>query len=317
MKVFALVLMLLSPFVIYNVGEEPQNPKRMQMPAKAVMGEYFGEEAPDSIPKLFASGIISSPDYEHGSPSFSPDGNEVYWSVRIANTVGREQIRCMKKVKNRWSAPFIASFSGKENGDLYPTFSYDGKKIYFTSDRPLRMHEQPTNRNIWVAEKKGRDWLEPAPVGFDSLDAYGISIARDGTLYFMAQRSDKIGSYDLYRSRLTNGQYNKPERLRDSISTEYYEDCPFIAPDDSYLLFESNRPGGFGATDFYISYRAKDGSFTTPKNLGNRINTSASERFAYISSGGKYFFFGSNRTGNYDIYWIKASFVLGLTRATP
>lgn len=39
------------------------------------MGDYFGEEAPDSIPQLFAAGIISPPDYEHRSPAFAPDGN--------------------------------------------------------------------------------------------------------------------------------------------------------------------------------------------------------------------------------------------------
>ncbi|HLA69229.1 MAG TPA: hypothetical protein VJN65_05965 [Bacteroidota bacterium] len=274
--------------------------------------DYYGLKPPGVQAELFAPGIISTSDHEHSSPAFSPDGNEVYWSVRIRDIIGREVIRFMQKVNGQWTSPRIASFSDTTSGDLYPTFSLDGKRIYFTSDRPRARNEEPKNRNVWLAGRKGNEWLEPKAIGFDSLDTYGFSLTNDETLYSMAQRSDKTGSYDIYRSRSENGRYTRPQKLRDSINTEHYEDCPYVAPDESFLIFESNRPGGFGSTDLYISFHTTDGSWTAPRNMGSVVNTGSSERFAYLSPDRRYFFFGSNRSGNFDIYWIDATMIDGL-----
>jgi Tol biopolymer transport system component len=127
----------------------------------------------------------------------------------------------------------------------------------------------------------------------------------------MAQETKDRGSrnYDIFTSKIENQKYTKPEKVEYPISTEFYEDCPFISRNERFLIFESNRPGGIGKLDLYISTKDKDGKWTEPINLGNLINSEAEERFPYLSPDGKYFFFGSNRTGNFDIYWINASVI--------
>lgn len=275
---------------------------------------YLNEEPPGLEAKIFAKGIISTEDYEHGSPAFSPDFSEIYWGVYENHVHGNAVIKYIKRTGDSWSEPAIPSFSGYGLGDLYPTFSHDGKEIYFTTDRLSPAIQDTLNRFIWKIKRTEKGWSDPETVWFDSLDIYGISIAVSGNLYFMAQHYKERGSrtYNLYYAQFDNGKYSKSARLEQPISTEYYEDCPFISPDEKFMIFESMRPGGFGKTDLYISKRKNNGQWAEPVNLGKLVNTSESERFSYISPDGKYFFFASKRTGSYEVYWIDASFIYDL-----
>lgn len=276
--------------------------------------KYLNELPPDSLPVIFAKGIISTSNYEHSSPMFSPFYDEIYWSIRINGEYGREIIKYITKEKDNWSEAKVPSFSIEGKGDLYPTFSSDGKELFFTSDRLIPTSADSINRFIWKIKKNRNGWSEPKIVGFDSLDIYGLSISSKGSLYFMAQKPIDRGTskYDIYTSKIENEKYTTPEIVKHPVSTEYYEDCPFISKDDKFLIFESNRPGGFGKLDLYLSIKNEDGSWSQPKNLGKLINSDSSERFPYISPDGKYFFFGSDRTGNFDIYWINASIIYKL-----
>jgi len=276
---------------------------------KVINYNYLNEMSSDSVPLLFAKGIISTQHYEHGSPSFSPSHEEIYWGIRINGEYGKEIIQYISKIEDKWSEPQIPSFSIMGRGDLYPTFSKDGKDIYFTSDRSNASNLEMNPRFIWKVQRDGKEWLDPEIVGFDSLDIYGLSISQKGTLYFMAQaiKDRETMIYDIFYSKLERGKYSRPEKLDYPISTEYYEDGPFISNDEKFLLFESNRPGGNGKVDIYLSSKNEDGTWSLPKNLGKLINSASSERFPYISPDGNYFFFGSDRNGNYDIYWIRSS----------
>lgn len=274
---------------------------------KNIEQNYLNEVPPGLTPKLFAKGIISTQHYEHGNPSFSPFFNEIYWSIRINGEYGKEIINYVKKVNGKWGEVQTASFSKSDKGDLYPTFSYDGNSIYFTSDRETGGQIKSATRGIWKTDRENNNWGEVKIVGFDSLDIFGLSIAENGNLYFMAQKSNVPNAYDLYYSKFINGVYQKPEKLAEPLSTEYYEDCPFISRDEKFLIFESNRPGGAGNLDFYISYKLENGSWGEPINLGTKINSKFAERFPYISPDGKYFFFANDSTGNFDIYWVSAS----------
>lgn len=275
---------------------------------------YLNQVMPGTIPVLFSKGIVSTEDYEHGSPAFSPKYDEIYWSIRLNGEYGKEIIMYISKSKNRWSKSKIPSFSIMGKGDLYPTFSIDGEEMYFTSDRFLPNSTDSINRFIWKVKRNRKDWSEPQIVGFDSLDTYGLSISSTNSLYFMAQAVKDRGTrnFDIYYSAFLDGKYSKPKKLEYPISTDYYEDCPFISYNENFLIFESNRPGGYGKLDLYISTKNKEGKWSEPKNLGKYINSESSERFPYISPDGKYFFFGSDRTGNYDIYWISSSVIYKL-----
>ena len=115
-----------------------------------------------------------------------------------------------------------------------------------------------------------------------------------------------MGEFDIYRSVPENGEYKKVQNLGNVINTRYIEEDPFIAPDESYLLFDSNRPGGYGGYDLYIAWREKSEGWSNPVNLGERINTKYAENRAFISTDGKYLFFTSNRNGTMDTWWVDA-----------
>jgi Tol biopolymer transport system component len=95
-----------------------------------------------------------------------------------------------------------------------------------------------------------------------------------------------------------------------NINDGSYIDGPFIARDESFLIFESDREGGAGSIDLYICFKDSNNNWSTPKNMGPKINSPAAERFAGLSPDGKYFFFGSNRSSTLpDLYWIDASVI--------
>jgi Tol biopolymer transport system component len=93
------------------------------------------------------------------------------------------------------------------------------------------------------------------------------------------------------------------------INTEHNEHDPFIAPDGSYLIFTSDRLGGFGSADLYICFRRNDDSWSQPKNMGPTINSNEYDYCAILSPDEKYFFFSSSRSGNGDVYWVDAKII--------
>lgn len=276
----------------------------------ALKGEYLGQKKPGGKPELFARGIISSIDWEHSAPVFSPDGREVFWT---SISDGMKILR-MRSEGGAWQAPEAASFSGFE--DCYPCFSSDGRRLYYVSYRPLKdgVKNAGIGINLWFVERAGDDWAEPRSVGspFTTGNTFGFSLTEDGTVYF----TDASKGFDIFRSRLVGGRYAEPEKLGPAINSDDMEDEPFIAPDESCLIFKSMRPGGFGGADLYISSQRADGSWTEASNLGPTINTAYGERFPAVSRDGKYFFFGSDRNGNRgDIYWVKTDFLFQLKSA--
>ena len=94
-------------------------------------------------------------------------------------------------------------------------------------------------------------------------------LTKDGTMYFFSNRKGGFGKSDIYHSRLENGEYKVVKNLSSPVNSEFSDYDSFIAPDESYLIFSSDRPGGYGKyNDIYITFRKKDGTWTEPKNLG-------------------------------------------------
>jgi Tol biopolymer transport system component len=142
----------------------------------------------------------------------------------------------------------------------------------------------------------------------------------DGTLYFDGEDGGLSGSYGLYSAYLVDSTFTARKSLPSILQSEHpdFSLCP--APDGSYLLFASFRPGGYGETDLYVSFTLGDGEWSPPVNLGPTINTRANERFPSITRDGEYLFFVSDRridgapsdgpgNGLGDIYWVNAGAV--------
>lgn len=120
-------------------------------------------------------------------------------------------------------------------------------------------------------------------------------------LFFAAERDSGKGKWDIYQADYRDGRYVNSRLLGDEINSEFYEWSPYVAPDESFLIFGSmDRPDGFGGADLYVSLRSADDKWTRAKNLGDAINSKGNEIYPILSPDGKYLFFV--RDG--DVYWV-------------
>jgi ankyrin repeat protein len=272
-----------------------------------LQGDYLGQAKPGQVPVIFAPGFVST-EIPQLNAVFTPDGKEFYFSVRKTNAPFA--IMVTKLVNNRWTKPEIAPFSGTYS-DVDQSIAADGKTFFFCSNRPVNKGGKTKDHDFWVMERTGAGWGEPFHLGFevntDKEDFYP-TVTRDGTLYFSSQREGQ-GTNNVYRSRLVNGKYTKAEKLSDAVNTRHREFDPFIAADESFIIFASGRPGGYGASDLYVSFRQKDGTWKKAKNMGSTINSERSDYTPMLSPDGKYLFFTSGRGGVDDIYWVDAGII--------
>ena len=109
---------------------------------------YFGQKPPGIIPELFAPEIINH--LAHSSPSFTPDGKEIYWST-VSGENETRKIFYVKFENNSWPEPMLATFSGNYHDDQ-PFISSDGEKLYFASKRPKTKNGNEEN-DIWISDK--------------------------------------------------------------------------------------------------------------------------------------------------------------------
>lgn len=277
--------------------------------------DYLNQKPPGMVAELFAPGIVSSSLSEHSAPAFAPDGSVVLWTVM--DKTYRGYLLEMKYQNGSWSKPQKPSFSDTIGDDYYPSFSANGRKLYFSSRRKAPApYSQNIDMRIWEVERTASGWGTPIP--FDTTASggheYSHSITKNGGLYFTSPHGGGT-SMNIHKAEKKNGRYTKPVLLPYSINSVGYEDGSFVAPDESFLIFESDRPEGIaGSIDLYISFKSGDGRWGMPVNMGPKINSGSSERFARLSPDGNYLFFGSSRNTSaanwgFDIYWIDAKVI--------
>ena len=185
-------------------------------------------------PEIFAPGIISSPAND-GSPTFSPDGDTLFFTRSTAHW---SVILESHRLNSQWSHPTLAPFSG-EWPDSSPAMAPDGSYLAFQSTRP----KSGTNladavSNLWRVDRRGGGWSKPVrlpdTVNLPGQSIWKPSIAADGTVYFVV--IDKTGSKRLFLSQLANGALQPAQPLAFSDGTKADVD-PEIAPDGSFLVF--------------------------------------------------------------------------------
>lgn len=260
-------------------------------------GPYLGQKPPGRTAELFAPDIIAAD--LHSVTAFSPQGNEVYWRPM---TEEPNEILFMRLENGAWTPPQIVPFASRFFGSDDPCFSPDGQKLFFTSWRPIRWYEVFNFRErMWYVDRTEQGWSNPQPVGatVNSMDIHWqMSVSAEGTLYFAS-------GGDIYRAHPEGDEYAAPERLDEAINTRFEEGHPFIAPDESYLLFSSDgHADNLGTYDLYISVREADGTWSEARNLGAGINSRYQELYPTVSPDGKYLFFLSDQERGKSVYWV-------------
>jgi Tol biopolymer transport system component len=240
----------------------------------------------DSVLKatvLFAPGLVLG-----SAPTFTPDGKTVYthqWDGKH-HTIMVSYYR-----NNQWTKSKTAEFSGIYD-ELEPCISHDGKKLYFFSDRFA--NGQPGRSELVYMERTKNGWSDPRTLGFPiTIPGSGSgssSLSKNGNLYFGSTRKQNQWPWEIYFSKLLNGKYSEPVNINDTINPGYLSWSHCIAPDESFIIFASEKPGGFGGIDLYVSIK-ENNKWTQAKNFGNKINTEKNEVWPRLSPDGKYLFF--------------------------
>lgn len=257
-------------------------------------GPYLGQKPPGLIPEAFAPGIVTTKNYEY-SGVFTPDLKEFYF-IRGDEENRKQEFVVFKNKNNRWHESVISPRVGQ------PSIAPDGKTMHLG-----RRYMERTETG-W-SERKNLD------LPFKDIRIMRLTASSKGTYYFDTY-DEKKEDFPIRYSRLIDGEYEKPKLLSKEINTGIQLNHPFIAPDESYLIWDAIRDDGYGDSDLYISYRQQDGSWGEAINLGDKINTGAWDAAGYITPDGKYFFFqrmiasGTDGTlPDVDIYWVDAQFI--------
>jgi len=255
-----------------------------------IEGPYMGQKPPGKVAEPFAPGIISKEGWELEGV-FAPGMKEFYFTLDRATNV--------KKFK-----PTVIGFRQHNNvWKKYTEFPRTGEIVFSPDGKRMHMAEG-------YKDRVGDGWSELKSLGpmFDRKD-WGImrlSASAKGTYVF-----DDYKSNDEIRiSTIKDGKRQAPKKMGPIVNTGKWTAHPFIAPDESYLIWDSERAGGYGDTDIYISYRQKDGSWGPAINMGDKVNSDKADFYASVTPDGKYILF--NRTmkkGNIDIYWVDAQII--------
>ncbi len=284
---FIILMFILSLFL--NACSTKKQTKNNDL--KIEKNHYLKQKPPGLTPEPFAPGLVTTGGWENGG-AFSPDMKEFYFLRQVGETNKKQEFVMYKNEGNTWKETVISSRKGQ------PFVSPDGKTMHLG--------------RRYMERKENGDWSEVKKLEspFDSLPIMRLTASSKKTYFFDEFKRDFTG--DIRYSRLIDGKYEKPKLLNKMINTgkSFH---PFIAPDESYIIFDSKREGGYGDSDIYISFRQKNDSWGNPINLGEKVNTKAWEASASVTPDGKYLFFnrnmGSNKYENVDIFWVSAELI--------
>jgi outer membrane protein OmpA-like peptidoglycan-associated protein len=183
------------------------------------------------------------------------------------------------------------------SSEFFPSLPIESNQIIFTR----RIGH--ARDNFFTSKKQGTGWGPSQPL-FGEIDRSenqgALMISQDGTqLVFAAEGAQRsYGRWDIYMSFLTPEGWSEPVNLGGKINTEFWESQPCLSPDKRDLYFVSNRPGGFGGSDIYVSHLV-NGRWSEPENLGPEVNTAGDEDSPFMHADNQTFFFGSNGLTGY------------------
>lgn len=245
---------------------------------------YLGYKPPGLIPEIFVSKKRGNQDWKIGNPN-AIDMDEFYFTYS-----GNDPFEPLVVVyKNEGSSYRVNKYSFSHNpgnnNTLYSRWNY--------------------------IERTDSGWSEIKSLGsmFDRKD-WGImvmSVSSKGTIVF-----DDYKSNDVIRmSKVIDGKLEEPKLLGKHINTGKWTAHPFIAPDESFLIWGSERVDGYGMSDNYISFRQQDGSWGPAINMGNKINSELVENGAKLTPDGKYLLFGRSEEKEKEdgsTYWTTTNY---------
>jgi beta-lactamase regulating signal transducer with metallopeptidase domain len=237
-----------------------------------------------------------------GSPSITADGLTLYFNSNRPGGSGDLDIWVTTRTTTSepWGEPVnLGPTVNTAYWEWAPSISSDGLEIYFNSNRPGGSDDD----DLWVASRAtlDDDWSAPVNLGptvnSSSID-WSQSISADGLeLFFMSNRSGNDDIWITTRAT-TNDPWGTPVNLGPTVNSPSADAMPNISADGRMLFFHSNRPGGLGSWDIWVTMReTKNAEWSAPMNLGPPVNSSDRDGNPCISADGSTLFFWSTRPG--------------------
>lgn len=291
--------------------------------------DYLGQTTPADTPVRFAPDLVSTTHHEHSRIVFSPDGLELYWAVIPVDPAYRpgsghplladqQNIWFTRRSNAGWSQPRVLPLTEDRSASA-PSIDSDGSTFYFkVLDPRADPDERPRPTIQYGVTRENGEWKDPAVVSDvlprrKGMASTSFCFADNGNFYFDSGGPDETGAWrwEMYVSEYGHGKYDEPRLLPGGINDGEVNWCPWIAPDESYLIWSSHREGEAGNGDLYVSFHQPDGSWEVPTNLGESINTTGQERFPSVSPDGRYLFFARHADSETfsDIFWVDAGII--------
>jgi hypothetical protein len=259
-------------------------------------GPYLGQTPPGPVAQVFAPGLIcdTRPHQWESHGHFSANGNTFCFRrlgyVYITENTGQGWTtpKCIESIPYKsWS----------------PCLSPDANSIYFS-----RRYDPPKGWSLHRCVRTSQGWSLPQEIEPPTRPwGAAFSVTTDHRICFLSDR----GCF--WIAPLAGNTWGQVSKI--PVEKGNLKGChPGIAPDASFMVFYSIGPGARDGTptDLYLTLRRPDGTWTTPQNMGPRINSGYYEFGARISPDKKYLFFtrstgwNLNRaTDTADIYWVE------------
>jgi len=245
------------------------------------------------------------------APCISADGCTLYFSSNLPGTIGFVDIWITTRPTkdDPWTDPVhLGSTINSTSYEWLPYISADGSGLYFHSDRPGGSGYM----DLWVATRKTSErnpegyWGTPTNLGLTVNSAYfdgGPYITDDGLeFFFTSDRPGGLGDHDIWMMKrvTTEDPWGEPANLGPTINTASWDRMGCLSPDGLILFFDSQRSGGYGELDIWMSKRPTvSDDWGPPVNLGPPVNTVYTEGRPSISSDGSTLYFSSSRSGGH------------------
>jgi hypothetical protein len=313
--------------------------------------------AASSGPQPMNLGSVINTAQREAEPSFTADGRTMYFNCHDSDICVTHLVGTWEQ--GRWTPPQIVGPPiSSDYTEVEPWINATGDKLYFNSLRPFasgqglpglslyveaagQISELMTDNlgislfgglgedDIWVSTLTNGVWSEPRnlndvsgepPVNTPFMD-HCLAFSADGNeAFWTSTRPGGFGGNDIWTSRRIDGKWSKAENLGPNVNGPWSEHHSIPTPDGWSLYVTSDRPGGFGGEDIYVSTRGADGRWGKLVNVGPLVNGPSNDRCAAWTPDGTIFLFDSDRAGGYgskDLWWVSFKEVPGHPLAPP
>ncbi len=278
--------------------------ERTPDPGRGAEGSPAG--APDGPINM---GPMINSEARDAEPTFTADGRTMYYNCNDRLPDGGADICISHLVDGSWTeGQVVGPPISTEYGEVEPLLSPDGNQLYIMSNRPGGQG----GADIWVSQRLDDGWSTPENLGptinseFQDHCLY-FSGPDWNTAYWTSTRPGGYGGNDIWTAERVDGIWGDAVNLGPDVNSSASEHHSLPSPDGRSLYVTSDRAGGHGGEDIYVTTRDANGEWGALDNLGLVVNSESNDRCPAFSPDYRIFYFDSEREGGYgnkDLWWI-------------